>query len=1214
MMGHGGAAVVGATERQGRCWALVLCVLASALIGLLLASPASAAKVRLFEETFGSAAQPSFSIAEGLAVDPASGDLLVIDAGTSTLSRFNPDGTPANFSALGTNTIDGIGPGDETPQGGLGFGGPSEVQVAVDDSGTATDGNIYLTQSFANVLDVFAPSGAYLGQLSAAGATPFGFLCGVAVGPGGALYVGDYSNGVHKFAPSANPPLATDHTATFTSVANPCALAVGAGPSAGSLFATTYVGDVSKLDATTGALQYVVSAGANTTISLDPASGHLLAVQGQTVSEYDASGSEALQVASFTAPREVLGLAIDGPSQDLYLARGGNPNLETYGPVVTVPDASTAPASAIGKTNATLNGTVNPDGVALEECSFEYGPTAAYGQSVPCAETVVEIGAGSEALPVHAELGGLGLGSVYHFRLVARNANGTAHGADESFKTLSPPAIEEQWVHSVFLAEALLKGSVNPEGFPTSFHIEYGTDTTYGQSTPESSLGSGKAAKGLSATLQGLEEGTVYHWRVVATNEIGVAKGADRTFVTYERPNPDTSCPNQAFRVGVAALLPNCRAYEMVSPVEKNNGDIITLSQISEYRSALNQSSTDGEELTYSSYKAFGDAVGSHYSNQYIASRGKEGWGTRSISPPHSHTVFQPGLASPTWDLDVQFKAFTPDLSSAWLADSAKPPLTTDAVEGKVNLFRRENASGSYESLIKSPPSIAVSEKGYGMEIQGLTADGDHVLFAAAAALTPDAAPTANRQLYDYTGGELELVSVLPNGTPAPTPSNAGRVGASSALIGQRNGSLEHAISEDGSRIYFTTDPGFGGAGRIYVRIDAKTTVAVSDSVGVGTSAQFLAASADGSKAIFAVGALFTGEASLYEFDLATQTPTLLTEQAYGLLGASDDASHLYFVSAEDLDAGALAGEPNLYLRHEGEVAFIATLSDADAAQGNLEPSNVNVEPINHTAKTTPDGRRIAFMSERSLTGYDNTDANNGKAATEVFHYDAETERLSCASCNPSGARPRGEELQRPYSFRATKRWAAAWLSTAENQLYGVRALSEDGGRLFFNSYDALLPRDTNGAQDVYQWEAQGTGGCQRVEGCLDLLSSGESPTDSEFVDASADGENVFISTESSLTPQDQGLIDIYAVRANGGFAPPPAPPTPCLGDACQSVPAPPSPPAPASARFEGAGDPPAPTSRRRCKARRGKAAKPRRQGKRRASRGCRRTTRRAGR
>ena len=164
---------------------LALCISAAA------AGQASAAKVHLFQETFGSAAQQSFAEPNGLVVEQDSGNLLVIDAGAQTVSRFNPDGTPANFSALGSNVIDAKGPIDGTPEEGFSFGPVAgKQQIAVDNSGGPTDGDIYVTQWSKNLAYIFAPDGTYLGQVTGAGAPFTGvFPLGVAVDPSGNVFL-----------------------------------------------------------------------------------------------------------------------------------------------------------------------------------------------------------------------------------------------------------------------------------------------------------------------------------------------------------------------------------------------------------------------------------------------------------------------------------------------------------------------------------------------------------------------------------------------------------------------------------------------------------------------------------------------------------------------------------------------------------------------------------------------------------------------------------------------------------------------------------------------------------------------------------------------------------------------------------------------------------------------------------------------------------------
>jgi hypothetical protein len=395
-------------------------VFASLIALMIFALPAGASKTHLFKETFGSAAQPSFGSARGIAVDQSTGDVLVMDAGgTPSIKRYNPDGTAANFSALGTNTIDGQGTGDETPQNGLSFAGASESQIAVDNSGTATDGNIYVTQSSPKAINIFASTGAYLGQLTESSGGAFSEACGVAVDPSGAVYVGDFGGGIHKFVPAANPPVNADNSANFTTVAQPCTLAAGSGATAGFLFAAEYNGPIVKLDNSTGEVKYEVSSGSNTTVSVDPGTGHVYAATSNSIRELDASGAgSATSVSSFELSSQLRGVAVRSSSGDIYVSRSGAAEVEVFeAALAAIPEVESAAATGIAGTTATLNGTVNPDGEAVTECIFEWGTTTGYGETAPCVPNAAGIGTGTSPVAVHADIGGLDLGTVYHFRL-----------------------------------------------------------------------------------------------------------------------------------------------------------------------------------------------------------------------------------------------------------------------------------------------------------------------------------------------------------------------------------------------------------------------------------------------------------------------------------------------------------------------------------------------------------------------------------------------------------------------------------------------------------------------------------------------------------------------------------------------------------------------------------------------------------------------------
>jgi hypothetical protein len=366
------------------------------------------------------------------------------------------------------------------------------------------------------------------------------------------------------------------------------------------------------------------------------------------------------------------------------------------------------------------------------------------------------------------------------------------------------------------------------------------------------------------------------------------------------------------------------------------------------------------------------------------------------------------------------------------------------------------------------------------------------------------------------------------------------------------------------------------------------TEAAKACTVEVAAKARFWDASVDGSRAFYTVGDLSGGinPAKLFEYDAETSKSTLLAGEIKGVVGASEDGSRVYLVSEEALAAGATAGEFNLYLHEAGAgMRFVAALSDPETL-----PSPFHPRPIKHLAQVSADGLHAVFMTASRPTGFDNTDAVSGKADQEVFLYDASAEggdgKLLCVSCNPSGAAPRGRELFLPFSLGTDKTApptfvsAAGWIPGWERALYASHPLSANGKRIFFNSNDPLLPRDANDTMDVYEWEAPGEGDCEEESpsyfpadgGCIYLITSAESPAESEFYDASPDGHDVFFTTDSGLVPQDPGLNDIYDARVEGGF-PQPAAPASCEGEACQSPPEAPNDPTPASAAFEGAGN-----------------------------------------
>jgi hypothetical protein len=853
-------------------------------------------------------------------------------------------------------------------------------------------------------------------------------------------------------------------------------------------------------------------------------------------------------------------------------------------------------AAKVGNASATLDAGVNPEGREttyhfeyVDQKGFEAG-----GFSSPATKVTPEAPVGSD-FDMHAldAVVDVAPETTYHFRLVAINPDGTSTGPEATFTSLPPLQLGDTWTVDVGGETATLHAEVNPLGIPTHGYFEYVDDSTFkesgfaeahqvpdfgGGATPLD-FGSGEALQERSAQLFQLQAATTYDYRIVAFDGFVTVASPPRAFTTFgPAAGSDQNCFNQALRGGASSALPDCRAYEIVSPVDKNGGDVLTLLTELNFNARLDQSAVSGEAITFSSYRAFAGAQSGGWSTQYLARRGADGWSTEAISPPKGEASGAGHLP-----LDTTFDAFSADLSTAWLYDEGAV-LDTDAPGGFYNLFSRDDATGAYTAQIRAVPPHQFNNNGNGLpELQGVSADGRHMVFRASDNLVSPAPEVSKTQLYEaYREGEeppqLRLVSILPNKAPATTGASAG-IGNT---YSRRTANVNHAVSEDGSRVYWTAAE--SGPAPIYVRVDGTETLPVSEAIKPVDSspARFWAASADGSRALYDYTAS-THSGDLYEYGLASKKSTLVAAKFLGLLGASEDLSRFYFLSDEALTADATAGKPNLYLDEEGVLTYIAALSvhDAKVTSGKT-PTPVSIEPYFHTARISSDGRSLAFTSDsaelaEAVAGYDNTDQQSGEADAEVYHYAAG--RLVCVSCNPTGARPSGREVL--FGNQHTKAWAAARLPGYAMQTYQSRYLSDDGTHLYFDSDEALLPRDTNGKQDVYEWEAPGSGDCSeesasfdtRIGGCLSLISTGESPRDSEFIDASPTGRDVFFVTLSSLVPQDPGLIDLYDAREDGGYPSPQGLPASCEGEACQGSPAAPNDPSPASAFFSGPGD-----------------------------------------
>ncbi len=891
-------------------------------------------------------------------------------------------------------------------------------------------------------------------------------------------------------------------------------------------------------------------------------SGNVYVAGENDILEYSEAGT---LLKSFTgsgagALKEPTGVAIDS-SGNLWVADSANNRiveLDSSGALVEV-NGKPVEIESEGVLSVALDG--HGDVFALVANNAD--PCGALGSS--CVHLIEYSSEGRQL----ADIGAGSFGNQYDttainslFSMVAVNeASGRVYVSDTEKHTVwvfgSPtaPVVDRELTAEIGVSEAKLGALVNPGGIRTSYRFEYGTTAAYGSSTPfpEGSVEEGVQAHAVWASASGLAAGTIYHYRVVATNELGTVYGPEQTFTTATAA--EAACPNEQLRGGLSASLPDCRAYELVTPPVKSSSDFDEAQF--EYSS---MAAADGEALTLITQEPYpGAPTGGYY---YVTTRAPSGWLAEDIMPIESYD----GLICQNYKAVYAYsEQLTKDVietgggSSASVtnnqhedSESCNPEghrVVSGEPVGHENLLVRDNATGTYQLVNVTPPGVTPADTHF----KAASADLSHVIFTETSPLAKGARYGVEN-LYEWDEGALRLVSVLPDGTAVP---------------GSLAAEHEDVVSSDGSHVLFT----YGGA--LYDRIDGQRTVQIDEKQGVsGPSGggSFKAATSDGSKVFFLDESKLTpgstaaaGEPDLYECALPKGASKCeLTDLTVAAAGehadvltvtplGSKDSSDVYFTAEGVLAANkreytdaegkkvveeAKRGENNLYLDRDGTTTFIATFTP-ESEEGDGEIS--------------PDGTWYAFGSRKSLTGYDNVKPNK-ELAGELFLYSAASGQLVCASCSPTGESP-------------VEAGGAAARSG--------RHLLTDAGQVFFETYEALVPSDTNGQVDVYEYE----------NGQPSLISSGTSSSESILEDASESGDDVFFRSSQALVAQDnqEGQVVIYDARVGGGFPSASSPPLCTTAEACREAPSP-QPSiygAPSSATFSGVGNltPPAPAS-----------------------------------
>jgi hypothetical protein len=659
------------------------------------------------------------------------------------------------------------------------------------------------------------------------------------------------------------------------------------------------------------------------------------------------------------------------------------------------------------------------------------------------------------------------------------------------------PVATDPWAGGVGAGGVDLHASINPNALATTVRFEYLSAGAYAANlaavpprdgftgatkSPLAgiSVGAGAATIPFVRHVGGLNPKTTYRYRAAATNSTATSFSLSRSFTTTE------NAPTFA--------LPDNRGWEMVSPVEKNGGEIQTPGEI--FGGGVQQGAADGNAVTFSSRASFGIPAAASAASQYIARRSASGWVTENVTTPSPAGAFGPAPDG------VPYRAFSTDLARGLILD----PQRCESQPCLRGYDLRQSSGGALSASVEAS-DLAFAGASPDLSVAILSTCKALVANATEASTGPGQCDPAQANLYRWSGGGLTLVNLLPGAT----------LGTHGAALAAPSG----AISTDGSRIYFAQ------AGNLYLRAGTET---VQVDAGVGGGGRFETATPDGSLAFF------VKDHRLYRYAAAVKAATELTTDngVQGVLGASPDGSYLYYQSAG-----------RLFQSHGGLATEVVGFANAS-----------NYPPATGTARVAANGN-LAFLSSAPIGEFD----SHGQS--QVYLYVAATATLACASCNPTGARATG-----PSTI------PGAFPNGATPAPYKPRVLSAAGDRLFFESPDPLVSGDTNNDTDVYQWEAQGTGSCATPGGCLGPISSGRAEGGASFLDASADGADVFFLTDGSLVPTDPGVTDVYDARIGGGFVVPPAPIT-CTGDACQAVPGEPEDPTPGTGFYRSQANPP---------------------------------------
>ena len=1244
---------------------------------LCTAAPAYADTSHAFSGTIGSASSTPpdpypLSNPTDVAIDQVSHDIYVADTGNYRIEKFDSTG---QFMLMFGKDVDKKTGGNvctaasgDTCQAGTpssaasGFEDPTSLAI---DNYPGGQGDVYVGDPVDGLVQKFTSAGSLIttwgsnGQKDGSDATDlpvFGPVYGVAVGggcatptspnnglcsPNGTLFVdGGHFSDVWQYTQEGVyikwdyiglvSPLKADSEGNFYVQSGPVFKAI---PEHGEYQDT---------------IRYQMTTESSTTgFGFDPSNQDLYQDVGTQIDHYsdcepalngpcapaDTFGSGDLSGAQ--------GVDVNGSTHAVYVADSGGNDVAVFNDVR--PSVTTGPFTNATESNVTLTGHIDPLGRGnITSCQFEWGFDKSYGHTAPCTPNPSTSNF-TEPTDVSTTLTGFSPGTKEHYRLVATNALGaTSAGEDRTFETTQRPAIDGLSSENLTATSADLKAQVNPNGVATTYHFEYGPGTSYGQSAPvpDGSLAASNSDQPVGEHLENLVPHVVYHYRLVATNADGTTTSPDHTFNFYP-----PSCPNENVRQQVQAnFLPDCRAYELVSPGDAGGTQLYPGGPNTGFATNPSRFSFVG---LWSTIPNSGGSPIDGSGDLYVATRTDTGWITRYVGLSSAQAAIDggppmgpPNSAPGPGETGGLFPNQSSDLSAP---DAVQNNVLTDPGMNRFVDWNDgpENPGGDPNDIASNAPYVWSAEGNFldrwptnlgtvptgvnpdtGHGPEGVSLGGEHALdcpevistggfvgqplynncpgdvtassdlshFVFASewnVFVPGGQLSAPGSVYDNntTDGSIAIASKTPAGEDIPQqptdesgdPLQIPTVASNGSHILMAAGGVGPCGSAD------CTIPPCNGSfditircpmqpSNLYMRVNDSVTYDVSD----GHDVNYVGMTADGSKVFFTTDQQLTAEdtdtsADLYMWSEATNSLTLISKGSGGS-GNSDScevkfvsgcgvvpysnasfctldsgeggnchsdssiaskAGEIYFFSPEQLDGSrGIANQENLYDYRNGADQYVTTLTTGSFCFPSPVPgitdSACSDTPITRM-EVSSDGSHMAFVTASPITQYENA------KHLEMYIYDPAAETITCASCNPSGAPPISD------------------VGASQNGLF----MTEDG-RVFFTTNDALVHGDTNEGLDVYEYVdgrpqliTTGTGETRKPGGFFGNIEN--SPG---LIGVSADGKDVYFSTYDTLVSEDHNglFLKMYDARAGGGFSAPAPPPGCAAADECHGA------------------------------------------------------------